>query len=263
MTTQYTEPVIRGMQELYGEGFLSPGGAAEMSEFIDGVQLAGARVLEIGSGLGGASLMLADSFGAGHVTGIDIDEDLVARAHAAAHARGLDGLVAFRVVEPGPLPFPADSFDAVLIKDVACHIEDKQGLFGEVARVLADDGLMMCADFFPNPAGSAAASRACRRWIGAMKAYGLTFHFERLEVYAGACRKAGLGALTCRDGTRLALETARREVERLRKGQVGDLLREALGPERFAARVEASAMRRRALGNGGLAHGYIHAAWGG
>ena len=64
MSTQYTDRVIEGMQSLYGKGFLSPGGPDEMHVFLEGIDLDGCRVLDMGCGIGGASIMLAGTFGA-------------------------------------------------------------------------------------------------------------------------------------------------------------------------------------------------------
>ena len=77
MSTQYTDRVINGMQSLYGEGFLSPGGPDEMAVFLEGIDLSGCHVLDLGCGIGGASIMLADTYGASHVTGVDVGADLV------------------------------------------------------------------------------------------------------------------------------------------------------------------------------------------
>ena len=50
MTTQYSTNVVEGMQALYGKGFLSPGGAEEMAVLLEGVDLSGRTVLDIGCG---------------------------------------------------------------------------------------------------------------------------------------------------------------------------------------------------------------------
>ena len=252
MGSQYSDRVVEGMQALYGKGFLSPGGSDEMAVLLDGVDLAGDTVLDIGCGLGGAAVMLAGEFGACHVTSIDIAEDLVARATVALRSAGLAERVDAMHVTPGPLPFGDAAFDAVFAKDVVCHIEDKAALFSEAARVLRPGGRVVCADFIV-PEGQGEPLRLYRGWIDAMKAYGLAFHFERLGVYREAIRRAGFGNLTIRDDTGRSLRAVEREVAFVTGPDAGPL-EEALGPEKFAQRVEASRRRLEALAGGGIFH---------
>ena len=101
MTTQYSANVVEGMQALYGKGFLSPGGAEEMAVLLEGVDLSGRTVLDIGCGLGGAAVMLAGSFGARHVTSIDVAGDLVERAREAIREAGFAGKITTHHVTPG------------------------------------------------------------------------------------------------------------------------------------------------------------------
>ncbi len=71
-----------------------------------GCHLTGLRVLDIGSGLGGVDLLLATQHGAAEVIGIDVEPQLIASADLADRIK-------FRLVEPGPLPFEQENFDAV------------------------------------------------------------------------------------------------------------------------------------------------------
>ena len=252
MGTQYSDRVVEGMQALYGKGFLSPGGSDEMTVLLDGVDLSGDAVLDVGCGLGGAAIMLAGEFGARHVTSIDIAEDLVARATAEVRSTGLAERVNAIHVTPGPLPFGDAAFDVVFVKDVVCHIEDKEALFNEAARVLRPGGRVVCADFI-GPDGQGEPVRLYKGWIDAMKAYGLTFHFERLGVYREAFRRAGLEDVMIRDDTERSLKAVEREVAFVTGPDAGSL-EEALGDEKFAQRIEASARRLEALAGGGIFH---------
>ncbi len=255
MTTQYSTNVVEGMQALYGKGFLSPGGAEEMAVLLDGLDLSGRTVLDIGCGLGGAAVMLAGTFDARHVTSIDVAGDLVMRAREAIREAGLAGKIETHHVTPGPLPFDDAAFDTVFAKDVVCHIPDKPALFDEVARVLVPGGRVICADFTV-PSGPEAAPHLYNAWIDAMKAYGLTFHFEELAVYEEAFRRAGLGPLCVKDDTVRSLDAARREVAWVRGPEAG-ILREALGEEMFARRIDASMRRLDALAGDGIHHTHM------
>ena len=258
MSTQYTDRVVHGMEALYGKGFLSPGGAEEMSVLLEGVALGGGYVLDLGCGLGGASLLLAATFDAGRVTGIDLDAGLVCRARAAAEAAGLADKIAVRTVEAGPLPFDGAVFDAVFAKDAVCHIADKGAIFAEVARVLAPGGQLICADFVPGEPLED-TGRLYDDWLDAMRAYGLSFHFEGLATYTAAFAAAGLGQVRVRDHSRLSEAAAGRELAFL-AGPEAEPLRAALGEDRFRTRIHASRRRFEALAGGALRHLHMFAA---
>jgi len=106
---------------------------------------AGKRVLDAGCGLGGPGRYLADRFGCS-VTGIDV---LPARVQAAATLTELVGLgdrVAHLQVDATSLPFSAHQFDQAWMLDVSIHIANKAVLFGELARVVKADGLLVLHD---------------------------------------------------------------------------------------------------------------------
>ena len=256
-STQYTDRVIAGMQMLYGEGFLSPGGPDEMQVFLKDVDLSGCRVLDLGCGIGGAAVMLAEQFGAAHVTGVDIADDLIPRAQQRAREQGLADRIDFLAVAPGPLPFEDGAFDVVFIKDVVSHVADKAAQFRELARVLAPGGRLFCAEFL---IGDLKGERRhiYDAWIDAMRLYGLTFEFEPFEAYASAFASAGLIDLVLRDHTALSAAATRRELA-FTKGPDAGPVREALGEEKFAARIHASTMRMTALESRAFLHVHMTA----
>lgn len=104
------------------------------------------HVLEVASGSGGPAIFLAEATGA-RVTGIDINAHGVAAAVARAESRGLGDRVTFREVDAGvKLPFPDDSFDAILCVDSANHFPDRLGVLKEWRRVLRPGGKALFTD---------------------------------------------------------------------------------------------------------------------
>ena len=93
------------------------------------------HVLDVGSGVGGPSRRLADTFGC-RITGIDLTPDFCRVATMLAARVGLDGKVAYRHGNALAMPFEDEGFDAAYTQHVAMNIEDKAGLYAEVARVL-------------------------------------------------------------------------------------------------------------------------------
>jgi O-antigen biosynthesis protein len=100
--------------------------------------VAGKRVLDLGSGEGFGAAILADA--ASEVVGVDIDERTV--EHARLSWSGPS--VSFEVASALDLSaFEPGSFDAVVAFEIIEHLTDQSRMLAEIARVLADDGLLI------------------------------------------------------------------------------------------------------------------------
>ena len=260
LNSQYSERVIEGMQMLFGTGFLSPGGASEVVEMMAGLDIAGQTAVDLGCGIGGGSLMLADQYGAGRVIAVDVEPDSLERTMAAAQARHLDDRIEALHVAPGPLPLPDACADVVFTKDVVCHIADKAEAFADMARVLKPGGLLVCADFIANRPDEADPEGAALfdEWVRVLKVYGLSFHYERREVYQRAIASAGFADVDIKDHTAPSAKGARREYEFVTGPDSGPL-REKLGEDYFQVRIKTSELRALALERRGLLHVHIRA----
>jgi SAM-dependent methyltransferase len=76
----YHGQMVAMLQVIWGEGFLSPGGPQEVARLIADADLTGLSVLDIGCGAGGIDLALVRNHGAGYVTGLDVEDTVLARA---------------------------------------------------------------------------------------------------------------------------------------------------------------------------------------
>ena len=130
----YTMDVITALEFVWGEGFLSPGGPEEVRAIVGDRDLRGKRILDFGSGLGGIDILLAQTYGAREVVGIDVVPDVVTLARALAERKGVSDRVSFQVATPGPLDFPDGAFDVVFSKDAMVHVADKRALYQEIKR---------------------------------------------------------------------------------------------------------------------------------
>jgi O-antigen biosynthesis protein len=100
----------------------------------------GRRVLDLGSGEGFGSAILAGS--AAEVIGIDIDGPSVDHASLNYAAANLE----FRLGSALDLSsFETGRFDAVVSFEMIEHVVDQQQVLAEVARVLAPDGLLVAS----------------------------------------------------------------------------------------------------------------------
>lgn len=116
---------------------------------------AGDDVLDAGSGLGGPSRYLAETFGC-RVEGVDLSPDYVAIATLLTERAGLAGRIVYRVGDLVALPFADARFDLVWTQHVAMNIRDRDRLYPEVRRVLKPGGHFafydpIAADGHPEP----------------------------------------------------------------------------------------------------------------
>ena len=126
----------------------------------------GERVLDLGSGAGTDSLIAAQMVGEhGHVTGIDMTAEMLAKARSAAAGMGATN-VEFVEAEAERLPFADASFDVVISNGVIDLIPDKDAVFAELYRVLAPGGRMQIADVTIQNPVSEEGRRKIDLWTG-------------------------------------------------------------------------------------------------
>ena len=143
----YDETSIAFLERLWGEGYLSPGGPEEVARVLEGLDLTGRAVLDIGCGAGGIAIDLVRRFGAERVIGIDVEGPVCAAARQRVERAGLGRRIEIRQVEPGPLPLPDRSLDVVFSKDSIVHVPDKHALAREAFRVLRPGGWFAASDW--------------------------------------------------------------------------------------------------------------------
>lgn len=111
------------------------------------------HVLDVGSGLGGASRYLASAFGC-RVTGLDLTEAYCETAQMLADRLGLGSYVTYRHGNALAMPFEDASFDVVWTQHASMNIREKDQLYAEVWRVLRPGGLFALYDVLAGPGGS-------------------------------------------------------------------------------------------------------------
>lgn len=145
-------------------GALTPTDLAPVDEFHIGGRQAtkdlstqldlsrGARVLDVGSGLGGPSRYFSAERG-WQVQGIDLTPEYVDVATSLSRRVGLADTTAYRVASASALPFGNRAFDGAYMLHVGMNIADKKTAFAEVHRVLKPGGLFAVYDVMLEGAG--------------------------------------------------------------------------------------------------------------
>ena len=120
----------------------------------------GARVLDVGGGLGGPARTLARDLGC-RVTVLDATPAFCEAGILLTARTGLADRVAFRHGSALALPFADGAFDLVWMQNVGMHIADKGRLYAEIARVLRPGGRLALQDLL---AGAARPARYPTPW---------------------------------------------------------------------------------------------------
>ena len=214
------------LQLVWGDGFLSPGGADEVRRVLEGVDLRGRAVLDIGCGLGAIDVLLVQEHGAASVTGIDLEPELVRLAGDRVARAGLAGRIEARVVQVGPLPFPDAGFDVVFSKDSLVQIPDKRAIFTEAARVLKPGGQLVMSDWLRGSEGPYSSEL-----LEFFRLEGITYNMASADQMRAALAGAGFTDIAIRDRNAWYQSLARRELDAL-SGKWYPTLLQHLGEER-------------------------------
>ncbi len=221
---EYTDDVIAELEWIFSEDFLSPGGREEVAKIVEDIDFEGKEVLDIGVGIGGPACALVEDHGAARVTGIDVEELILHKAAGLVSSRGLQDRIILKQVDPGPLPFGNESFDAVFSKDSIIHIPDKDVLFKEVFRVLRPGGWVVMSDWY---CSEEPFTEEMSDWV---ETSGLSFAMTPIRNDESFLSKAGFINCATLDRNAWFADFSQKSVERL-GGPDYDAIVAALGQE--------------------------------
>ncbi len=221
--SEYHDAMMTLLETIWGKGFMAPGGAGNVAKQVEGLDLAGKRVHEIGCGLGGPEHLLAGDYGA-TVVGIDLEEHLIERARAGAVDLGVEDRTEFLVVEAGPLAFPEVSFDVVLSSGAFTQIAEKQEMFEECLRILKPGGVLTSYDWMKTE------GEYSEDMLYFFEMEGLTYAMDTIENHGTILQDAGFAEIELTDASNWYREEVRREYELL-KGELNGKVVELIGQE--------------------------------
>jgi phosphoethanolamine N-methyltransferase len=248
----YSDELMINLQLRYGEGLMSPGGAAELERLLGGADLAGRRGLDVGCGLGGYDELLVRAHGVGHVTGVDVNATAIDHAQRRTAAAGLADRLTFLAVDDGALPFADGAFDFAFSKDSIVDMPEKAPVLAEIHRLLAPGGRLFVSDWF----------RADAPYTPEMRAWATTgdetYEMASLRATADELAAAGFVEVETEDRGAWFVEFCRDERDRL-AGALKPIYEETFGAA-SAARSLANAETRLLLAEQGqLLTGHLRA----
>jgi SAM-dependent methyltransferase len=112
-----------------------------------GIDPRGARILDAGAGFGLTLVVLA-AFGAATACGIEFHEPMVrtAKAYASMLPRKLRERISIEHGDVMAMPYPDETFDAVLSVEAVSHYRDVEAALLEIHRVLRRGGVVAVSD---------------------------------------------------------------------------------------------------------------------
>src|SRR5713101_2143222 len=133
------------------ERFFRPGYNANLVSTwipaLDGVEeklRVGARVADVGCGLGASSRLMAEAYPRSKVTGFDYHKESIDLARQKAKAAGLGDRLTFEVAPAQA--FPGSGYDVVTMFDCLHDMGDPVGAAKHVLQALAKDGTWMIVE---------------------------------------------------------------------------------------------------------------------
>lgn len=161
----WEKPELLVPQLIWGEGFLTPGGASRTAELVKPLGLdESMSVLDIGSHLGGQARLIARDFGS-WVTGVETDPELTEVAKLMSEKEGLGKKALVHRFEPSSVEFRQNAFDVAVSTDALYRIEDKETLLSAVDEALKGRSQIMIADYVRD--SDVADSTALDAWVKA------------------------------------------------------------------------------------------------
>ncbi len=205
-TGQYTRHSILRYEKIFGQDFVSTGGLAVVKELCAMLDLRkGMRVLDIGSGLGGAAFYMAKTYGV-EVLGVDLSQVMVDIAVERVQQREAAG-VRFLLDDVCTMPLEEASFDVIWSRDCFLHIPDKAALMAKLYRLTRPGGQVLVTDY---------ARRAGHVSEPFAQYYAKSgYHLLDLETYGAHFTNAGYVDVDASDQTPRFVELLHQEMELL------------------------------------------------
>ncbi len=147
---EHHQDLFRGTELFFRPGYIANLVDAWLPA-LDGVEeklKSGARVADVGCGLGASTILMAQAFPASEFTGFDYHQASIDGARERAKEAGVRDNIRFEVA--ASKEFPGSDYDLVAFFDCLHDMGDPVGAATHVKRSLKDDGTWMIVEPFAN-----------------------------------------------------------------------------------------------------------------
>lgn len=185
----WDSPRVQLVQDVWGEGFSSPGDSEYLIEMLKPFALTPAMsVLELGAGLGGASRVMAEHFGV-WVTAFEADRTFADAGMELSTMAGLAKKAPVASFDPENFEYKEMSCDCIYSKEIFFTVKKKKELLGVVGDALKDRGQLLFTDFVK--AEEVKDSEALAAWedseptapsLWTMKDYDMAMTRQKIEI---------------------------------------------------------------------------------
>lgn len=208
--TRYSRRNILRSEAMYGHGYQSPGGVDAVERFCKKLRMRqGLNILEIGSGLGGASFHFARQYGA-TVVGLDTARAMVELSTERAKEAGLTA-VSFLEGDIRTVPLKKGSFDLAWSRDCILYVQEKDLAWKNIHAALKQGGRLFVTDFCK---GKGPRSEAFNEYMDRC-----AFHLVDLDDYERLVKAAGFKQVRVDDITEQFIESLSGERTRMKDGR--------------------------------------------
>lgn len=205
---QYSRTSILRYEKIFGKGYISTGGAEttdHLTALLGDKLQPGVKVLDVGSGIGGAAFHLAREYGA-IVTGVDLSPEMTDLALDATADSGVSSQVTFLLADVLESEFD-EPFDIIWSRDALMHVHDKKRLFAKLYSLLDDGGQLVITDY----------ARGAKPGTPEFEAYAKStgYHLVEPAAYGKLLEEAGFKDVIVEDATPKFVEILKSEPVRL------------------------------------------------
>ncbi len=241
------------VQDVWGEGFASPGGHDHILTMVKIFGLDPAMtVLDLGAGLGAAARIMCKKFGV-WVAGFEADEALAEAAMALSVKAGMGEKAPIKAFDPGKFQHKPKSVDCVFSKEFLFTVADKTKFLTAIETLLKPKGQFLFTDFVL--AKPSLRSPTLETWI---EHEPLKPHPWTLDDYQDALATVHLDIRVAEDVTKMframVIKGWADYTQSTRRGSIGEEAAPALVDE-----VELWSRRIQAIDSGDLKVCRVHA----
>lgn len=252
----YHEDFIDLVEMIYGKGFLSQGGTISIEHMVRNVAIENRKILDVGSGLGGLVLYLAEQYPI-DITGLEPQKWLFTKAMANLKEKTglLKGSAQFILMDhPAHLnQFPDESFDIILSKESILHVplEIKKAFFLEIARVLKPGGQIVIMDWMRTVAQYSQKTQKM------MDMDGVAYHLITPSDYQSMLKDVGFSHVQMEDVSQETANFSQGNIDKIR--ELVHIIQEKYGRDVYEYCIESWGYQRDAFASKELVAGIFRA----